>query len=90
MGAAVYRWFCSFRKITPGAPPRGDRTLHRYPARWRLRKLGPICPTGIVAPEKEEVEATLADWLNEFERVQLLLRLTRRPSWEISGLKSYP
>jgi hypothetical protein len=41
-------------------------------------KLGPLCPTGIVAPDKDEVDATLADWLNEVERVQLMLRLTPR------------
>jgi len=55
----------------------GDRTIHRYRA-IAMRKLGPLCPTGIVAPEKEEIEATLADWLNEVERVQLMLRLTPR------------
>jgi thiol-disulfide isomerase/thioredoxin len=55
----------------------GDRTLQRYRA-LALRRLGPLCPTGIVAPEKDEVEATLGDWLNEIERVQLMLRLTPR------------
>jgi thiol-disulfide isomerase/thioredoxin len=55
----------------------GDRTINRYRA-LALRKLGPICPTGIVAPEKQELESTLADWVNEFERVQLMLRLTPR------------
>jgi thiol-disulfide isomerase/thioredoxin len=55
----------------------GDRTIHRYRA-IALRKLGPLCPTGIVAPEKEEIDATLSDWLNEVERVQLMLRLTPR------------
>ncbi len=55
----------------------GDRTIHRYRA-LAHRKLGPHCPTGIVPPEKEELEATLADWLNEVERVQLMLRLTPR------------
>jgi thiol-disulfide isomerase/thioredoxin len=55
----------------------GDRTLNRYRA-IALRRLGPSCPTGILPPEKEELEATLADWLNEFERVQLMLRLTPR------------
>jgi thiol-disulfide isomerase/thioredoxin len=55
----------------------GDRTLQRYRA-LALRRLGPLCPTGIVAPEKAEVEATLGDWLNEVERVQLMLRLTPR------------
>jgi len=55
----------------------GDRTINRYRA-LALSRLGPSCPTGIVAPEQQEVEATLADWLNEFERVQLMLRLTPR------------
>jgi thiol-disulfide isomerase/thioredoxin len=55
----------------------GDRTINRYRA-IALRRLGPMCPTGIVAPEKEEIDATLGDWLNEVERVQLMLRLTPR------------
>ncbi len=55
----------------------GDRTIHRYRA-VALHKLGPLCPTGIVAPEREELDATLGDWLNEVERVQLMLRLTPR------------
>lgn len=55
----------------------GDRTIHRYRALAHAR-LGPMCPTGIVAPEKDELDATLADWLNEVERVQLMLRLTPR------------
>ena len=55
----------------------GDRTINRYRAIAR-RRLGPLCPTGIVVPEKEELAATLSDWLNEVERVQLMLRLTPR------------
>ncbi|HXC32127.1 MAG TPA: thioredoxin family protein [Verrucomicrobiae bacterium] len=55
----------------------GDRTIHRYRALAHAR-LGPMCPTGIVAPEKDELDATLADWLDEIERVQLMLRLTPR------------
>jgi hypothetical protein len=55
----------------------GDRTLNRYRA-IALKRLGPSCPTGILPPEKEELEATLGDWINEFERVQLMLRLTPR------------
>jgi len=55
----------------------GDRTINRYRALARA-KLGPLCPTGIVAPEKDELDATLGDWLNEVERVQLMLRLTPR------------
>src|SRR6202030_1056311 len=55
----------------------GDRTINRYRALARAR-LGPMCPTGIVAPEKDELDATLGDWLNEGERAQLMLRLTPR------------
>lgn len=55
----------------------GDRTINRYRA-IALRKLGMACPTGIVAPDKDELDATLADWLVEVERVQLMLRLTPR------------
>ena len=55
----------------------GDRTINRYRA-LALRKLGPLCPTGILAPQKEELDATLGDWVNEVERVQLMLRLTPR------------
>jgi thiol-disulfide isomerase/thioredoxin len=55
----------------------GDRTLNRYRA-LALKRLGPSCPTGILPLEKGEVETTLADWLDEVERVQLMLRLTPR------------
>ena len=55
----------------------GDRTIHRYRA-LAVAKLGPVCPTGIVAPDKNELDATLGDWMNEVERVQLMLRLTPR------------
>ena len=55
----------------------GDRTLQRYRA-LAARQLGPSCPTGIVAPDKDEMAATLQDWLDEVERVQLMLRLSAR------------
>jgi hypothetical protein len=55
----------------------GDRTLSRYRA-LALKQLGPSCPTGITAPDQGEMAATLQDWLNEFERVQLMLRLSAR------------
>lgn len=55
----------------------GDRTLNRYRA-LAERQLGPSCPTGLIAPGKEEMAATVQDWLNEFERVQLMLRLSAR------------
>jgi thiol-disulfide isomerase/thioredoxin len=55
----------------------GDRTLNRYRA-MAVRQLGPSCPTGIMAPDAGELTATLQDWLDEFERVQLMLRLSGR------------
>jgi hypothetical protein len=50
----------------------------REPFRAGTVEAGSLCPTGIVAPEKDEVEAALGNWLNEIERVQLMLRLTPR------------
>jgi thiol-disulfide isomerase/thioredoxin len=55
----------------------GDRTLNRYRA-LAVRQLGAACPTGILAPDAGELAATLQDWLDEFERVQLMLRLSGR------------
>ncbi|HVS34138.1 MAG TPA: thioredoxin family protein [Gemmataceae bacterium] len=55
----------------------GDRTLRRYRA-LVVRQLGPSCPTGIVPPDKNELAATLQDWLDEVERIQLMLRLSAR------------
>jgi thiol-disulfide isomerase/thioredoxin len=55
----------------------GERTISRYRA-FAQRYLGPACPTGIVAPDKDELTATLADWLTEIERIQLMLRLSPR------------
>jgi thiol-disulfide isomerase/thioredoxin len=55
----------------------GDRTLSRYRA-LAARQLGPACPTGITPPDNDEMAATLLDWLNEFERIQLMLRLSAR------------
>ena len=55
----------------------GDRTLTRY-RRLAAQQLGPSCPTGLVAPDLDETAAVTQDWLDEFERVQLLLRLSPR------------
>jgi thioredoxin-like negative regulator of GroEL len=55
----------------------GDRPLSRYRA-LAARQLGLLCPTGLVIPAEGELAATLQDWLNEFERVQLMLRLSAR------------
>jgi len=62
----------------------GDRTLSRYRA-MAARTLGAAtgqawgaaCPVP-QAPPGDEAAETLQEWLNEFERVQLLLRLSAR------------
>ena len=55
----------------------GDRTLSRYRA-IAARQFGASCDIpGTVIPERE-FNDTLQEWLNEFERVQLLLRLSAR------------
>jgi hypothetical protein len=55
----------------------GDRTINRYRALAR-RMLGASCPTGITVPDERELTETLGDWLDEVERVQLMLRLSPR------------
>jgi len=55
----------------------GDRTLSRYRALARAQ-LGASCPIGIAPPPADELAATLKDWLDEFERIQLMLRLSAR------------
>jgi len=55
----------------------GDRTLSRYRALAR-KHLGAACPLAIAPPDPDELAATLQDWLDEFERVQLMLRLSAR------------
>jgi hypothetical protein len=55
----------------------GDRTLNRYRF-LAARQLGVSCPTGVLPPEQDELAATLQDWLNELERIQLMLRLSAR------------
>jgi thiol-disulfide isomerase/thioredoxin len=55
----------------------GDRVVSRYRALAR-KQLGPSCPIGLAPPDADEVAAALADWLSEFERIQLMLRLSPR------------
>lgn len=55
----------------------GERTLSRYRALARTQ-LGAACPIGIAPPDADELAATLQDWLNEFERIELMLRLSPR------------
>jgi hypothetical protein len=55
----------------------GDRTLTRYRA-IAARQLDSACDIPGIAIDQNEFDATLQEWLNEFERVQLLLRLSAR------------
>ena len=56
---------------------RGDRTLTRYRA-LAAKQLGASCPLPGSPVPTDELEATLQDWLDEFERVHILLRLSAR------------
>ena len=53
----------------------GDNTLSGY-RRKALGQLGASCPTGIVPPDGASLDLTVSDWLDEFERAQLILRLS--------------
>ena len=55
----------------------GDRSLSRYRS-LAARTLGAACPLPGAPLADDEVAATLQDWLDEFERVQWLLRLSTR------------
>ncbi len=55
----------------------GDRTLAAYRAA-AAAQFGAACPTGVVAPAADSLAATTRDWLDQFERVQLILRLSGR------------
>ena len=55
----------------------GDRTLRRYRA-IAMKQLGPACPIAIGGPDLGELAETLQDWLDEIERVHLMLRLSTR------------
>jgi thiol-disulfide isomerase/thioredoxin len=54
----------------------GDKTLAAYRA-VAAAQLGPSCPTGLVHAD-DSIAAVVSDWLEEFERVQLILRLSGR------------
>jgi|TARA_B100001964_G_C14102491_1_gene540000 hypothetical protein len=55
----------------------GDRTLSRYRSIAK-KQIGSACDIPGIAIPQDEFNATLQEWLNEFERVQLLLRLSTR------------
>jgi hypothetical protein len=54
----------------------GDRTLAKYRAMYAMQA-GDSCSTGIAGAGSRDLEAAvLQDWLDEFERAQLILRLS--------------
>ena len=55
----------------------GDRTLSKY-RDMAATQLGAACPTGIVKPDQSLTQQVVQDWLNEFERIQLMLRTSGR------------
>ena len=55
----------------------GDRTLSKY-RQMTADFSGAACPTGIGSPEKSLLDNVVQEWLNEFERVQLMLRTSGR------------
>lgn len=55
----------------------GDRTLTRYRA-IAARQIGASCAVPGAPIDTDEMKGTLQDWLDEVERVHLLLRLSAR------------
>lgn len=55
----------------------GERVLAFY-RQMAKDHLGPACPVGIVPPGEELLSQATAEWLAEFERIQLMLRLSPR------------
>ena len=55
----------------------GDRTLSAYRSAAAM-ELGEACASGAAPPAADALAATTADWLDQFERVQLMLRLSGR------------
>jgi hypothetical protein len=55
----------------------GERTLSIY-RKLAADQLGPACPTGLVPLADEALATIAAEWLGEFERAQLILRLSPR------------
>jgi thiol-disulfide isomerase/thioredoxin len=55
----------------------GDRTLSAY-RRKAAEQLGSSCPTGLVPPDDQVLAVVVQEWLDHFERAQLLLRLSAR------------
>jgi thiol-disulfide isomerase/thioredoxin len=54
----------------------GDRTLSAY--RAAAAQADTSCPTGAVVPPADSLAAVVSDWLDQFERVHHILRLSAR------------
>jgi len=54
----------------------GDRTLSAY--RAAAAQADTSCPTGAVVPPADALAAVVSDWLDQFERVHHILRLSAR------------
>jgi len=55
----------------------GDRTLSAYRAAASAQ-LGDSCASGAAPPPADQIAAVTSDWLDQFERVYLILRLSAR------------
>ena len=55
----------------------GDRTLAKY-RHMAETQLGAACSTGIVVPGDELLATVTQEWLDQFERIQLMLRTSGR------------
>jgi len=55
----------------------GDRTLSAYRAAASAQ-LGDSCASGAAPPPTDQIAAVTSDWLQQFERVHLILRLSAR------------
>jgi thiol-disulfide isomerase/thioredoxin len=55
----------------------GDRTLGRYRA-IAQRQLGPSCPLPGAPVSADELALTIQEWIDQFERIHLMLRLSTR------------
>lgn len=55
----------------------GDRTLTKYRQLAGMLD-GPACPTGVSLPQDDLLKSVIQDWLNEFERIQAMLRTSPR------------
>ncbi|MDA1014310.1 MAG: thioredoxin family protein [Planctomycetota bacterium] len=55
----------------------GDRTLTKYRA-MAEQFTGAACPSGIVIPGDPLLSGVIQDWLDEFERIQWMLRTSGR------------